>query len=188
MNSSAILFGLLRAQFEENNGLYSAVLSVLEETVGKAPPKDLPFLFRLQVAYAHRYFGVSRAREVYKKALELLSGEALVPIGIEFAGVERRLGEIDRARSVFRYLTQFVEPAFDDGRLWVNWEKFEIECGNEDTYKELVRLKKATQQRFDMLPPSLKRVERKLKAENAAVIGPMSVVAEEADDDDQKDN
>lgn len=164
--------------------MYSAVLGALDAAAAKAPEKDLPFLVRVRVAYAQKYFGVARAREVYRNALESLSGEALVPIGIEFAGVERRLGEIDRARSVFKYLTQFVEPAFDDGRLWASWERFEVEYGNEDTYKELVRMKKTTQQRFDVLPPSLRRVERKMQVETAAVPGPMAVVEEDPEEED----
>ena len=55
----------------------------------------------------------------------------------------------------------------DEFGMWHSWENFEIEFGNEDTYKELIRIRKFTQQKFDILPPSLKRVQQKMEMEKA---------------------
>ena len=153
------------SEFEEKNGLFSDMFKVLEKAESVIPKKDLPFLMRVYVSKVYKFSGITQTREIYQRALEVLEGEALVPVGIEFANVEKRVGEIDRARGVFRYLGQFSEPNVDEFGLWKSWEAFEIEFGNEDTYKELIRLRKFTQQKFDILPPSMRRVQQKIKLE-----------------------
>lgn len=160
-----LIYGLMTAEFEEEHGFYSLGAKALEETAKKANIEDAPFLSRVQAAFAYKHFGISEIRHVYKKALETLNGEALVPLGLELINVEKRYGEVDRARTLFKYMSQFVEPEYDTSGMWRSWEEFEIGFGNEDTYKELVRLKKAVSQRFANLPPSLRRVQRAIEQE-----------------------
>jgi len=52
---------------------------------------------------------------------------------LRFAGLERKLGEIDRARAIYAHASQFCNPRVDPN-FWTEWNSFEIETGSEDTF------------------------------------------------------
>ena len=60
---------------------------------------------------------------------------------LEFADLERKLGEIDRARAIFVYASSLADPK-QDRNFWGTWEDFEIRHGNEETYREMLRIKR----------------------------------------------
>lgn len=174
------------ADYEESFGLFSESFTALEQAFVTVQKNELPVLIRIYISRIYKYKGLTNTRQAYQKALEILDNDVLVPIGMEFAVVEKRIGEIDRSRNIYRFLAQFTEPNIDEFLLWKVWEEFEIEFGNEDTYKELIRMRKFTQQKFNNLPPSLKRVQQKIELEaktNVAPITNMEVEAEEGEDD-----
>lgn len=39
-------------------------------------------------------------------------------MGLRFAELERKFGEIDRARSIYTHICQFSDPRYDDQDLW----------------------------------------------------------------------
>lgn len=63
-------------------------------------------------------------------------------MGIRFAQLERKLGEIDRARAIYQHVSQFSNPDDDFQGFWKTWEEFEIKHGNVDTYKDFMRYKR----------------------------------------------
>ncbi len=91
---------------------------------------------------------------LFQKAIDVLSDEEMVNTGIRFAKLERKLGEIDRARAIYAHISQFSNPEGttfnsqinkrikkdDDYQLWKIWEEFEMKFGNVDTYKEFMRV------------------------------------------------
>jgi pre-mRNA-splicing factor SYF1 len=50
--------------------------------------------------------------------MEIFQGDNVVKIGLRFAHLERKLGEIDRARAIYTHVSQFADPRDDDLRLW----------------------------------------------------------------------
>jgi hypothetical protein len=52
--------------------------------------------------------------------------------------MEIKLGEVDRARSILGYASQFCDPRIDP-EFWKTWHDFEVKFGNEDTFKEMLR-------------------------------------------------
>jgi hypothetical protein len=70
---------------------------------------------------------------------------------IKFAEMERRLGEIDRARAIYGHASQFCDPRVD-AVFWKKWEAFEVQHGNEDTFKEMLRIKRSVQAQFKYVP------------------------------------
>ena len=58
--------------------------------------------------------------------------------------MERKLGEIDRARAIFMYASQFCDPRVVVS-LWREWHKFEVQHGNEETFREMLRVKRSVQ-------------------------------------------
>lgn len=45
------------------------------------------------------------------------------------------------------------------------WEEFEMSVGNEDTFKEMMRIRRTVDSKFSILPPTLEKVEMKLEQE-----------------------
>jgi len=101
--------------------------------------KQKPQAFNLYIAKVTKYLGVTRTRPIYKKAIETLKAYDFLKFGIRFANLEKKLGEIDRARQLFGYISQAADPNLDEYSFWNQYEEFEIECGNEDTFKEMMR-------------------------------------------------
>ena len=67
---------------------------------------------------------------------------------LRFAAMERKLGEIDRARAVYAHASQFCDPRVHP-KFWQEWNTFEIETGSEDTFREMLRIKRSVQAQFN---------------------------------------
>lgn len=67
-------------------------------------------MFEFYVAKATASFGIVSAREIYEKAIEALPDKDVRVICIKYADLERKLGEIDRARAIYGYASQFFNP------------------------------------------------------------------------------
>lgn len=67
---------------------------------------------------------------------------------LRFAQMERKLGEIDRARAIYAHASQFCDPRIHQN-FWAEWNAFEIETGSEDTFREMLRIKRSVQAQFN---------------------------------------
>lgn len=84
-------------------------------------------------------------RKVFSESIQdvHLTIPQLIQIGLEFISFESKCKEITRARALFRHLAGLRSPDSPlMNAVWVQWEKFEIEYGTEDTYKDLLRFKR----------------------------------------------
>lgn len=60
----------------------------------------LPFQDLLYIARATEFFGVTHTRTIFMRAIESLPEKYVKDMCLKFADMERKLGEIDRARAV----------------------------------------------------------------------------------------
>lgn len=67
-------------------------------------------MFKYYIAKATESFGVVAAREIYERAIEALPDKDVRPMCLKYAELERKLGEIDRARAIYGYASQFFDP------------------------------------------------------------------------------
>jgi pre-mRNA-splicing factor SYF1 len=67
---------------------------------------------------------------------------------LRFAALERKLGEIDRARAIYAHASQFCDPRVAP-EFWKAWNTFEIETGSEDTFREMLRIKRSVQAQYN---------------------------------------
>jgi pre-mRNA-splicing factor SYF1 len=67
---------------------------------------------------------------------------------LRFAALERKLGEIDRARAIYAHASQFCDPRTNP-EFWAEWHTFEIDTGSEDTFREMLRIKRSVQAQFN---------------------------------------
>ena len=61
---------------------------------------------------------------------------------IKYAELERSIGEIDRARAIYVHASQSADPR-SDTEFWSKWNEFEVQHGNEDTFREMLRIKRS---------------------------------------------
>lgn len=67
---------------------------------------------------------------------------------LRYAELERRLGEIDRARAIFIHASQFSDPRADPD-FWQKWREFEATHGNQDTFREMLKIRRSVQAQFN---------------------------------------
>lgn len=72
---------------------------------------------------------------------------------LKFAEMERRLGEIDRARAIYGHASQFCDPR-TNAPFWQKWELFEVNHGNDDTFGEMIRIKRSVQAQYKYVIPT----------------------------------
>lgn len=87
--------------------------------------------------------------------MEALESDQILDIGLKFAAIERKLGEIDRSRAILIHISQFCDPVKPDTEesFWKIWDDFELLHGNEDTYKEMLRTKRSVAARYSLNAP-----------------------------------
>ncbi|KAJ2080092.1 pre-mRNA-splicing factor syf1 [Coemansia sp. RSA 988] len=133
---------------EEEYGLARRALRVYERATRAVPPgNDRLEMFRYYAAKTKELLGLPAVRSVYERGIEDLGDAQALLLALDYATAERRLGEIDRARALFAYASQFADPQIEN-RLWEMWHEFEVEHGNEDTFKEMLRIKRSVQAKF----------------------------------------
>ena len=79
---------------------------------------------------------------------EVLPDRQTAQLCLRFASLERKLGEIDRARAIYAHASQFCDPRVNPD-FWAEWHAFEIDTGSEDTFREMLRIKRSVQAQFN---------------------------------------
>lgn len=135
-------------QMEERYSLGRHALAVLARAVDAVRREDCVELYRLYVVKTAALYGVSQTRPIYERALqELADVRAVAEFATRFAQMELRLGESDRARAVFAQTCHVVDTRGGGmlARFWRAWEDFEADVGNEDSMRDMMRLKRRVQ-------------------------------------------
>ncbi|KAJ2828003.1 pre-mRNA-splicing factor syf1 [Coemansia erecta] len=133
-------------QLEETHGLARRALRVYERATRGVAGTDRLEMYRFYVAKTAELVGVAHTRAVYERGIEELGDADAMQLGMEFAQTELQLGEIDRARALFAYAAQFADPRTAP-RVWQRWHDFEVQHGSEDSFKEMLRVKRSVQAR-----------------------------------------
>lgn len=103
--------------------------------------------------------------------MQYIPDSRIKDLSVKYAELEMTLGEIDRARAIFQYGSQHCDPGkvsyvtsdlcvslrtwvcgwrllrcgVQDNNLWSKWHGFEVRHGNEDTFREMLRIKRSVQ-------------------------------------------
>ncbi|KAF8905990.1 spliceosome complex protein [Gymnopilus junonius] len=117
--SSKPLF-LMYAQLEEDYGLAKRSMAIYERATQVVADEDKFEMFSIYIAKATANFGLPATRPIYERALEVLP--------------DRQTAEISADPR--------VNPQF-----WTEWNTFEIETGSEDTFREMLRIKRSTRRK-----------------------------------------
>ena len=72
--------------------------------------KEQAEVYNIYLRKAAEIYGVTRTRQIYEKAIEILSEAESRPMCLRFAEMETKLGEVDRARAIFTHASQMCDP------------------------------------------------------------------------------
>lgn len=104
-------------------------------------------MYSLLVRKTAELFGQTRTREIYDQAVEALPQDRIKDACVRYAKMETMLGEVDRARAIYNHASQFCDPRKEE-EFWQVWRGFEVQHGNEDTFRDMLRIKRSVQAMF----------------------------------------
>ncbi|KAL1124380.1 hypothetical protein AAG570_001009, partial [Ranatra chinensis] len=139
---------LLYAKLEEEHGLARHAMAVYERATAAVLPEEMFEVFNIYIKKAAEIYGVPKTRQIYEKAIDVLNEENTREMCLRFAEMETKLGEIDRARAIYAYCSQICDPRVTSN-FWQTWKEFEVRHGNEDTMREMLRIKRSVQATYN---------------------------------------
>ncbi|KAG6879597.1 hypothetical protein C0992_000877 [Termitomyces sp. T32_za158] len=157
---------LMYTKLEEDYGLAKRSMNILDRATKVVADQDKFDMFTIYIAKAAENYGLPATRPIYERALEgeetrsiwissiILTDDPVLPdrqtasMCLRFAAMERKLGEIDRARAIIAHASQFCDPRVNPD-FWAQWHSFELDTGSEDTFKEMLRIKRSVQAQFN---------------------------------------
>lgn len=138
---------LMYGALEEERGLARHAMRIYERATRAVSDEDRLDMFNFYVTKSASNFGLTSTRPIYERAIAALPDSEAKDMCLKFAEMERRLGEIDRARSIYGHASQFCDPRREPA-FWTKWEGFEVQHGNEDTFKDMLRIKRSVQAQY----------------------------------------
>jgi pre-mRNA-splicing factor SYF1 len=138
---------LMYGQLEEERGLARHAMRIYERATRAVSDEDRLDMFNFYITKSASNFGLTSTRSIYERAIAALPDSEAKDMCLKFAEMERRLGEIDRARAIYGHASQFCDPRREPG-FWQKWESFEVQHGNEDTFKDMLRIKRSVQAQY----------------------------------------
>jgi pre-mRNA-splicing factor SYF1 len=140
-------FFLMNGKFEEEHGLTKRALGVYKQMCQKVPPSEKYTAYQLFIAKTTKYLGLTATRDIYQTAIEALEDGFAATLCLDFAKMETSLQEMDRARAVLAYGSQMADPRRNE-EYWKAWNTFEVSHGNEETFREMLRIKRSVEGSF----------------------------------------
>lgn len=165
---------LMYGNLEEERGLARHAMRIYERATRAVSDEDRLEMFEFYITKSASNFGLTSTRPIYERAIAALPDQEAKEMCLKFAEMERRLGEIDRARAIYGHASQFCDPR-RNADFWQKWEAFEVQHGNEDTFKEMLRIKRSVQAQYKyvIISPGKYQDRRFL---TSFVLAPMSIL------------
>ncbi|KAM5354358.1 hypothetical protein ACJ41O_001007 [Fusarium nematophilum] len=139
---------LMYGNLEEERGLARHAMRIYERATRAVADEDRADMFNFYITKSASNFGLTSTRPIYERAIAALPDAEAKDMCLKFADMEKRLGEIDRARAIYGHASQFCDPRTNPD-FWSKWEQFEVQHGNEDTFKEMLRIKRSVQAQYN---------------------------------------
>ncbi|XWS19532.1 hypothetical protein CRYUN_Cryun31cG0024000 [Craigia yunnanensis] len=171
------------AKLEEDYGLAKRAMKVYDQATKAVPNHEKLCMYEIYIARAAEIFGVPKTREIYEQAIESgLPDKDVKTMCLKYAELEKTLGEIDHARGIYVFASQFADPR-SDADFWDKWREFEVNGGMKTTANlEEIVLPEENESEDE------EGVEIEQRDVPSAVFGVLSRKREEGDDDEGGDD
>jgi len=135
---------MLYAKLEEDHGLARHALSIYNRATKAVEETDMYDMYSILIRKTAELFGQTKTRTIYEQAIEALPQHRIKDTCARYAKMETMLGEVDRARGIYTHGSQFCDPRKEE-EFWKTWRGFEVQHGNEDTFRDMLRIKRSVQ-------------------------------------------
>jgi len=135
---------MLYAKLEEDHGLARHALAIYNRATKACEEADIYDMYGILLRKTAELFGQTRTREIYEQAVENVPQTRIKDTCIKYAKMETMLGEVDRSRGIYVHASQFCDPRKEE-EFWKVWRGFEVQHGNEDTFRDMLRIKRSVQ-------------------------------------------
>uniref|UniRef100_A0A0A9YW84 Pre-mRNA-splicing factor SYF1 n=1 Tax=Lygus hesperus TaxID=30085 RepID=A0A0A9YW84_LYGHE len=170
---------LLYAKLEEDHGLARHAMAVYERATSAVLPEEMFEVFNIYIKKAAEIYGIPKTRQIYEKAIEVLNENNSREMCLRFSEMETKLGEIDRARAIYAHCSQMCDPRVT-AVFWQAWKDFEVRHGNEDTMREMLRIKRSVQATYNT---QVNMMSAQMLSAASSIAGTVSDLAPGAKDD-----
>lgn len=139
------LLYIMYADMEEKYSLARHAFKVLARAAKAVQEEDRPSMYRMYIVKLASVLGVTKTRPIYEEAITSLTELAeVLSFAVRYAAMETRLGEIDRARGIYRQTCQVAHTRARGIHevFWQAWNDFELAHGSEDTFRDMLREKR----------------------------------------------
>ncbi|ODV59302.1 mRNA splicing protein SYF1 ASCRUDRAFT_77363 [Ascoidea rubescens DSM 1968] len=162
---------LLYADFEQQNGLSSRSLKIYGEGIKQLHEwldsqisinnsleikekiyKDIFNFYEILIQKTIEFKNFNEARIIYENIIshEDLPNNYIIKFVLSFKNFEVKLGEVVRGRELLKYGCELLlkpSPLQENGKIyekyWKEWREFELNYGDENTFKEMIKMKRA---------------------------------------------
>eukprot|EP01054_Gregarina_sp_Poly1_P003621 Gregarina_sp_Poly_1__3620@NODE_2066_length_2743_cov_35_734305_g1334_i0_p1_GENE_NODE_2066_length_2743_cov_35_734305_g1334_i0NODE_2066_length_2743_cov_35_734305_g1334_i0_p1_ORF_typecomplete_len820_score136_22Suf/PF05843_14/8_2e06Suf/PF05843_14/1_1e02Suf/PF05843_14/3_4e05Suf/PF05843_14/3_2e12Suf/PF05843_14/3_9e09TPR_15/PF13429_6/1_2e03TPR_15/PF13429_6/0_18TPR_15/PF13429_6/1_1e02TPR_15/PF13429_6/0_75TPR_15/PF13429_6/3e05TPR_15/PF13429_6/6_6TPR_MalT/PF17874_1/75TPR_MalT/PF17874_1/0_15TPR_MalT/PF17874 len=141
-------FYFIYAKYEEHFGLIRNALSIYHRAIQNIEDKHRLAFYKILVHTTAEYFGLTKTRQIFDEALKNVADDDVKEIGMRYAQMEAALMETDRARSIYEHVATFCDPQVDTD-FWQEWRKFELNRGDEETFREMLRKRRSVASQFE---------------------------------------
>ncbi|KAK6932490.1 hypothetical protein RJ641_002114 [Dillenia turbinata] len=143
------------AKLEEDCGLAKRAMNVYDQATKAVPDNEKLSMYEIYISRAAEIFGVPKTRDIYERAITSgVPDKDVKTMCLKYAELEKSLGEIDRAREIYRHASNFADPR-TDADFWSRWHQFEVQHGNEDTFRDMLRTKRSVLASYSQTPAIL---------------------------------
>jgi len=143
-----LLYANFEKQYASGPSLTKRLLHIYERQCTALPLSKKLQAYQLYIAKTNAILGPTASRSIYETAIQACNDVDASILCHEFAQLEVQLGEIVRARAAYTYGSQLVDPRRDMKGYWTNWSDFEIAHGDEESFREMLRVKRAVTAAF----------------------------------------
>ena len=138
---------VMYGSYEESYGLLSKALSIYRKATHVVLEGERLALYEFCLAKVIKHQNLLAARPLFQEAMENLPDREAREIALRFATFEEKLGEVERARAIYAYGGQLGNPV-TCREYWDKWQQFEVANGDQDTLREMLRIKRSVQSQY----------------------------------------
>jgi len=175
---------MMYAKLEEDHGLARHALAIYNRSTQAVEEKDMYEMYKILLRKTAELFGQTRTREIYEKAIEVLPQDRIKDGCMRYAKMETMLGEVDRSRAIYNHAAQFCDPRKEE-EFWKTWRSFEVQHGNEDTFRDMLRIKRSVQATYAQVHFNATDIAAE-GGENDDVLDPMQAAEKELKSEEDK--
>ncbi|EAK90572.1 Syf1p. protein with 8 HAT domains [Cryptosporidium parvum Iowa II] len=151
LNCVFIAYGIYSA-YEAKIGRVSRSFDILNRAMNELEDHDQHKLnlYSKWIKLTLKCRDISYTRKIFDMAIDdIKASDIIIRLSLRYINFELNMGEVNRVRSIFIFAGDLIPNIYlmnehieIFNKFWSSWNQFELEYGNEDTIKDMLRIKK----------------------------------------------